>query len=111
MKEDFVEEKVGDSFCGDGFLGRAKNHSLSKPMVDHDQKRVKASGEGKVRDEIAGKLLEGAGGSRVNGSEGWSSRVCIGFVLLADRTSLDIFSYKGYKIRLPEFGSNQLACL
>ena len=37
-KEDFVEEEVGDSFCGDSFLGRAKNHPLSKPMVDHNKK-------------------------------------------------------------------------
>ena len=69
-KKDFVEEEVGDSFCGDGFLGRAENHPLSKPMVDHNQKQVKASGEGKVGDEIAGDLLERAGGSRANRCEG-----------------------------------------
>ena len=40
MKEDFVEKEGGDSLGGDGFLGRAKNHPLSKPMVDHDQERV-----------------------------------------------------------------------
>ena len=33
-----MEEEIGDPFCSDGFLGRAKNHPLSKPMVDHDQK-------------------------------------------------------------------------
>ena len=37
-KEDFVKEEVSDSFCSDGFLSRAENHLLSKPMVDHDQK-------------------------------------------------------------------------
>ena len=33
-----MEEEVGDPFCGDGLLGRAENHPLSKAMVDHDQK-------------------------------------------------------------------------
>ena len=41
-KEDFVEKEGGDSFGSEGFLGRAKNHPLSKPMVYHDQERVKA---------------------------------------------------------------------
>ena len=38
VKEDFVKEEVGNSFCGDGFLSGAENYPLSKPMVDHDQK-------------------------------------------------------------------------
>ena len=38
VEEDFMEEEVGNSFCSDGFLGRAENHPLSKSMVDHDQK-------------------------------------------------------------------------
>ena len=42
MKENFVEKKGGYSFGGDRFLGRAKNHPFSKPMVDHDQERVEA---------------------------------------------------------------------
>ena len=62
VKEDFVKEEVGDSFHGDGFLSGAENHPLSKPMVDHDQKRVEASRGGKVHDEITGDLLERAGG-------------------------------------------------
>ena len=41
-KENFVEEKGGNPFCSDGFLRRAKNHPLSKSMVYHDQKRIKA---------------------------------------------------------------------
>ena len=55
-----MEKEGGDSFGGDGFLGRAKNHPLSKPMVYHDQERVKARGDRKVGDEITGDLLEGA---------------------------------------------------
>ena len=39
-EEDFVEEVGRNSFGGDGFLGRAKNHPLSKSMVYHDQERI-----------------------------------------------------------------------
>ena len=66
-KEDFVEKEGGDSLGSDGFLGRAKNHPLSKPMVDHDQERVKARGDGEIGDEVAGDLLEGARGGGVDG--------------------------------------------
>jgi hypothetical protein len=33
----FVEEKGGYPFGGDGFLGRTENYPLRKPVVDHDQ--------------------------------------------------------------------------
>ena len=61
-KEDFVEKKGGDSLGGDRFLSRAKNHPFSKPMIDHDQERVKARGDGEICNKIAGDLLEGARG-------------------------------------------------
>ena len=41
-EENFVEEKESNPFGGDGFLGRAKNHPLSKPMVYHNQERIEA---------------------------------------------------------------------
>ena len=62
VEEYFVEEKGCDSFCSDGFLRRAKNHPLSKPMVDHDQKRIEARGEGKVGNKVTRDLLEQARG-------------------------------------------------
>ena len=37
-----VEKEGGNPFCGDHFLGGAKNYPLCKSMVDHNQKRVKA---------------------------------------------------------------------
>ena len=40
-KVDLVEKEDGDPFCGDCFLGGAKNYPLCKPMVDHNQERVK----------------------------------------------------------------------
>ena len=67
MKEDFVEKEGGDSFGGDGFLGRAKNHPLSKPMVYHNQERIEAQGDREICDKIAGNLLEGARGDGFNG--------------------------------------------
>ena len=58
VKENFVEEKGGDSLGGDGFLCRAKNHPLSKPMVYYNEERIKAQGQGEICDEITGDLLE-----------------------------------------------------
>ena len=66
-KENFVEEEGGDSLGGDGFLGRAENYPLSKPMVYHDQERIKTQGDGEVGDKIAGNLLERAGSDGLNG--------------------------------------------
>ena len=67
MKEDFVEKEGGDSFSGDRFLGRAKNHPLSKAMVYHDQERIEAQGDREVSDEVTGNLLEGVRGDRFDG--------------------------------------------
>ena len=66
-KEDFVEKKGGDSFSGDGFLGGAKNHPLSKPMVYHDHERIETRGHREIHDKIAGDLLERATGDRFDG--------------------------------------------
>ena len=59
-------------------------------MVDHDQKRVKASGEEKVSDEITGDLLEGTGAGRWNGKEGRPRWMHVDLVLLTRSTSSDI---------------------
>ena len=109
-EEDFVEKKGGDSFSGDRFLSRAKNHPLSKPMVDHDQERIKARGDREISDKIAGNLLEGVRRDGFNGRQGGYGRVCVDLVLLAKGTALNIAADKGGKSRPPEFGSNQLAC-
>ena len=55
----FVEEEGSYPFSGDCFLSGAENYPLHKPMVDHNQQRVKAGGSGEVGDEVAGDLLEG----------------------------------------------------
>ena len=59
-----MEKEGCNSFCSDGFLHGAKNHPLNKPMVDHDQKRVKAIKMWKICDKVTGDLLEWASGDR-----------------------------------------------
>ena len=108
VEEDFMKEEVGDSFCGDGFLGRIENHPLSKSMIDHDQERVKAGGEGKVGDKITGDLLEQVGGSQVDRGEGQNGGMHVELVLLANCTPFDILAYKRCQTRPPEFGGDQL---
>ena len=66
-KEDFVEKEGGDSFGGNGFLGRAKNYPLSKPMVYHDHERIEAGRHREIRNKVAGDLLEGARGDGFDG--------------------------------------------
>ena len=44
----------------------------------------------------------------MNWGEGWNGGMCVGFVLLANRTSLDIFENKRGKARPPELGGNKL---
>ena len=61
-KEDFMEKEGGDSLSGNGFLGRAKNYPLRKPMVYHDHERIEAHGHREIRDEVTGDLLKGARG-------------------------------------------------
>jgi len=72
-----MEEKGGNSFSGDGFLSGAENYPLSKAMVYHDQKRIKACGGGEISDQITGDLLERAGGRGFNWSERWDGGVCV----------------------------------
>ena len=109
-KEDFVEKEGGDSFSSHGFLGRAKNHPLSKPMVDHDQERVKVRGEGEIGDEVAGDLLEGARCDGFDGRQGGYGGVRVDLILLAKGTALDVAADKRGESGPPELGSDQLAC-
>ena len=105
-EEDFVEEKGGDPFSGDGFLGRAKNYPLSKLMVYHDHERVKAGGYGEVCDKITRDLLEGAGGDGFNGRQGGYGGMGIGLVLLAEGAALDIAADKRGEAGPPEFSGD-----
>ena len=108
-KEDFVEEKGGNPFGGDGLLHRAKNYPLSKSMVYHDQERIEARGDGEVSDEIAGDLLEWARSKRFDRGQWRYGGVSVGFVLLAFSAAFDISADKGSEARPPEFHGDQLA--
>ena len=102
------DSEVDFNFCGDGFLSGAENHPLSKPMVNHDQKRVKAIEEGKVSDEITGDLLEQAGSNWANESEGGNGEMCVGFIFLTNGATFNIFMHEGSKAGPPKLGGNQL---
>ena len=47
-----MEEKGGNAFSSDSGFGRAENYPLSKPMVDHDQKCIKAREKWQASDEV-----------------------------------------------------------
>ena len=106
--EYFGEEQGSDSGSIDGFLGRAENYPLSKPMVDHDQKGIEAIRKGEVGDQIAGDLLKGAGARGWNRKEGRSVQMCVHLVLLARSTATDVVVDVGGKAWPPELGCNQL---
>ena len=91
VEVDFMEEKGCYSFSSDGLSSGTKNHPLSKAMVDHDQKGIKARGEGKIGDKVTRDLLERASAGRANGGERGNSGMGVGFVLLAGCTALNIF--------------------
>ena len=78
-------------------------------MVDHDQKRIEASGRGEVGDKVTRDMLEGVGCSGVNGSEWGNGGMYVGLVLLASHTTLDIFVNVRGQARSPEFSCNELA--
>ena len=101
--EDCGEEHGSDSRGVNGFLGRAEDYPLSKPMVDHDQKGIKTIGRRKVSDQITGDLLEWVGArgwDREKWGLGW---VSVDFVLLASSTTKDIAANIGHKTQPPEF--------
>ena len=105
-EEDFVKKEGCDPFGGDGFLGRAKNYPLSKPMVYHDHERIEAHGEREVRDKVAGDLLKRARGDGFNGRKGRHGRVCISLVLLAEGATLDIAADERGETGPPEFSGD-----
>ena len=107
-EKDFMEEKGGDSFSGDGFLGRGENHPLSKPMVYHDQERIKAGRDREICDEITGDLLEGTRCGGLDGRKWQYSGEHVGLVLLACDTPFYILADISGQVRPPEFGCHKL---
>ena len=103
-----MEEKGDDPFGSDGFLGRAENHPLSKPMVYHDQERIKAGGDREVHDEITGALLEGMRCRGPYGRKRRYSGVHVGLVLLTRGTSFNVLAGISSQAGPPELSCNKL---
>jgi len=60
--ENVFEEQGSNAGGIDCFVTRDENHPLRKPMVDHDQHRVKTRRNGEIHDHITQNLLQWAGG-------------------------------------------------
>ena len=104
-----MKEKGCDPLGGSHFLSRAENYPLCKAVVDHDQERIKARGGGKIRDEIAGQLLEWTGGGGVDGVKGRYRGVRVGLGLLTISAFFDILLYELGKARPPIVSCHKLA--
>ena len=107
--EYFGEEQGSDSGSIDGFLCRVENYPLSKPMVDHNQKGIKAIGKREVGDGVTGDLLKGAGARGWNGQK-WGLRwMGIDLILLAGGTPVNITVDIRGEAWPPKFRGNKLA--
>ena len=93
-----MEKESCDPFCSDSFLHGTKDHPLSKPMVNHDQKRIKAIRRWEVCDEVTGDLLKWVRGDRVDGSKRGSGGICVGFVLLTNGTTITYLQTDGARL-------------
>ena len=51
--EDIFEKQDGDAGSIDSFVTRDENHPLCKPMVNHDQNRVKTGGQRQICNHVA----------------------------------------------------------
>jgi len=81
--EDMFEKQGNNTGGIDGFATRDENHPLYKPMVNHDQNRVKTGREWKIHNHVARDLLERAGGGRQDRAEPRDSWMSVNLVGLA----------------------------
>jgi len=76
-----LEKKSGNSGSTDSFATRDENHPFHKPMVDHNQNRVKTRGERQIHDHVTQDPLEqavGRGGDEAESRDSWVSVDLIG---------------------------------
>ena len=106
---DFVEKEGSYPLGSDGFLCEAENYPLHKAMVNHNQQRVKARGGGEVSDEATRDLLEGARGAGLDQGKQRDGGVCVGLVLLAHGTALNVLSHELCETQPSELCSDELA--
>jgi len=99
--KNMFEEQGSNAGGIDSFKTRDENHPLHKPMVDHDQNRVKTKGEREIRDHVTRDLLKWAGGGGRDGAEPRDSRVSVNLVGLASSTASHKSANKGGKTGPP----------
>ena len=104
-----MEKEGGYSLGGDRFLSGAENYPLRKAMVDHDQQRVKARGNGEVGDKVTRDLLEGTRSVGFDWGQWGDGGVGVRFILLACGAALDVLAHELCETWPPEFGGNELA--
>ena len=102
------EKECSNAFSGDVLLRGTKNHPLSKPMVDHNQKGIKTGRRREVGDKVAGDLLERAGCGGADGGERRDGGVGIRLVLLAGGTAFNVFADVGGEAGPPELCRDEL---
>jgi len=106
--KDMSKEQGGNSSSIDSFKTRDENHPLHKPMVDHDQYRVKASGKQKICDHVTWDLLERVGDEGRNGAKPRNSQVSVDLVGLASSAASHKLANEGGKTRPPVVALNQV---
>jgi len=106
--ENVFEKQGSNAGSVDSFVTRDENHPLHKPMVNHDQNRVKTRGKWQIRDHVAGNLLEQAGGGERDRAKPRDSWVSVNLVGLASNAASHKLVNKGGKTRPPVVALNQV---
>jgi len=100
--ENVLEKQGGNTGSVNSFATRDENHPLCKPMVNHNQNRVKTEGEWQIHDHVTQDLLEWVGGRGSDGAKPRDSWVCVDLVGLASSTASHKSLDKGGQISVVE---------
>jgi len=102
-------EKQGGNTGGVNRLGTwDENHPLCKPMVDHNQNRVKTRREQQIHDHVTQNLLKQVEGGGRDGAEPRDSRVYVNLVGLTSSTASHKLLDKGGQTGPPVVALNQM---
>ena len=71
-------------------------------MVDHDHDRIKPRGRREVSDEVDRKLFKRERDGGLDWEQGGGDRMCVGLILLTNRTPGDEVFHKGGESQPPE---------
>jgi len=106
--ENMFEKQSGNAGGVDCFVTRDENHPLRKPMVDHDQNRVKTRRQRQIRDHVARNLLKRARGRGGNWTKPRDSGVSVNLVGLASSAASHKSVNKGGETGPPVVVLNQV---